>query len=210
MTGHDQRESAGWAGAPCRSSSRTRTCPARTDLSLSLDVLSQARLKPGDLIEIFRPGYEYWALYVGDGYMVHLAPPGEIAGAGAASFMSALEDKAIVKKELLSVVAGTDRYHVNNKHDDKYSLLPPSKIVQRAEELVGWEVPYSLTSANCENFVNEMRYGVPCSNQVTPVLMAVGGTAVVLGVGVVLAGFAWFSRDGSQPGGKSSDSKESS
>ncbi|KAK2100279.1 hypothetical protein P7K49_021627 [Saguinus oedipus] len=30
---------------------------------------------PGDLIEIFRIGYEHWALYVGDGYVIHLAPP---------------------------------------------------------------------------------------------------------------------------------------
>ena len=92
----------------------------------------------------------------------------EIAGAGAASLMSALADKAIVKKELLSVVAGTDEYHVNNKHDDKYSPLPPSKIVQRAEELVGQEVLYKLTSDNCEHFVNELRYGVSRSDQVRP------------------------------------------
>lgn len=49
--------------------------PARTDLSLSLDFLSQAKLTPGDLIEIFRLGYAHWAVYVGDGYVVHLAPP---------------------------------------------------------------------------------------------------------------------------------------
>lgn len=80
--------------------------------------------------------------------------------------MSALTDKAIVKKELLYDVAGRDRYHVNNKHDDKYSPLPPNKIVQRAEELVGQEVPYKLTSENCEHFVNELRYGVSRSDQV--------------------------------------------
>ncbi|KAM5224710.1 phospholipase A and acyltransferase 3-like isoform 1-T1 [Hipposideros larvatus] len=123
--------------------------------------------KPGDLIEIFRFGYEHWAIYVGNGYVVHLAPPSEIAGAGAASVMSALTDKAKVKKERLSVVAGTDKYRVNNKHDDEYSPLPPSKIVQRAESLVGQEVLYKLTSKNCEHFVNRLRYGVPRSDQVT-------------------------------------------
>ncbi|XP_053515012.1 phospholipase A and acyltransferase 4 [Artibeus jamaicensis] len=30
---------------------------------------------PGDLIEIFRSGFQHWALYVGGGYVVHLAPP---------------------------------------------------------------------------------------------------------------------------------------
>uniref|UniRef100_A0A5F9C7C7 Phospholipase A and acyltransferase 3 n=1 Tax=Oryctolagus cuniculus TaxID=9986 RepID=A0A5F9C7C7_RABIT len=122
--------------------------------------------KPGDLIEIFRPFYRHWAIYVGDGYVVHLAPPSEVAGAGAASIMSALTDKAIVKKELLYDVAGRDKYQVNNKHDDKYTPLPASKIIQRAEELVGQEVLYKLTSENCEHFVNELRYGVPRSDQV--------------------------------------------
>lgn len=93
---------------------------------------------------------------------------GEIAGAGVASVMSALADKAIVKKELLYDVAGRDKYQVNNKHDDKYPPLPPSKIVQRAEERVGQEVLYKLTSENCEHFVNELRYGVSRSDQVRP------------------------------------------
>ncbi|XP_021781319.1 phospholipase A and acyltransferase 2 isoform X1 [Papio anubis] len=125
-------------------------------------------LRPGDLIEISRFGYEHWAIYVGHGYVVHLAPPSEIAGAGAASVLSALTNKAIVKKELLSAVAGSDNYRVNNKHDDKYRPLPCNKIVKRAEELVGQELPYSLTSDNCEHFVNHLRYGVSRSDQDPP------------------------------------------
>uniref|UniRef100_A0A8C9H768 Phospholipase A and acyltransferase 2 n=1 Tax=Piliocolobus tephrosceles TaxID=591936 RepID=A0A8C9H768_9PRIM len=123
-------------------------------------------LRPGDLIEISRFGYEHWAIYVGHGFVVHLAPPSEIAGAGAASVLSALTNKAIVKKELLSAVAGRDNYRVNNKHDDRYRPLPSNKIVKQAEELVGQELPYSLTSDNCEHFVNQLRYGVSRSDQV--------------------------------------------
>ncbi|KAL6085878.1 hypothetical protein STEG23_033769 [Scotinomys teguina] len=126
---------------------------------------SKPEPKPGDLIEIFRPMYSHWAIYVGDGYVIHLAPPSEFAGAGAASIMSALTDKAIVKKELLCDVAGRDKYKVNNKHDSQYTPLPPSKIIQIAEELVGKEVLYKLTSENCEHFVNEIRYGVARSDQ---------------------------------------------
>ncbi|XP_074087323.1 phospholipase A and acyltransferase 3-like isoform X1 [Macrotis lagotis] len=125
----------------------------------------QPEPKPGDLIEIFRPLYCHWAVYVGDGYVVHLAPPSEYAGAGASSIMSALTDRATVKKELLCVVVGNDKYRVNNKHDNKYPPLPPSKIVQRALEEVGKEVLYKLTSENCEHFVNELRYGIPRSDQ---------------------------------------------
>lgn len=87
--------------------------------------------------------------------------------------MSALADKAIVKKELLYDVAGRDKYHVNNKHDNEYSPLPLSKIIQRAEELVGREVLYKLTSENCEHFVNELRYGVSRSDQVRPLSVSV-------------------------------------
>ncbi|ELK24407.1 Group XVI phospholipase A2 [Myotis davidii] len=147
--------------------------PETTNLSLSLVFHSQAEPKPGDLIEILRPGYQHWALYVGDGYMVHLAPPGS--------------GRAIVKKELLSKVAGKDMYRVNNKHDRKYLPLPPSKIVRRAEEMVGREMLYKLTSDNCEHFVNELRYGVHRSDQVTEAVVA-GGVAVgILGVGLAIA-----------------------
>ncbi|XP_012521122.1 PREDICTED: HRAS-like suppressor 2 [Propithecus coquereli] len=144
--------------------------------------MALARPKLGDLIEIFRFGYEHWAIYVGDGYVVHLAPPSEIAVAGASSVLSALTNKAIVKKELLSVVAGGDEYQVNNKHDDKYPPLPSNKIVRRAEEMVGRVLHYSLTRDNCEHFVNELRYGVSRSDQVTDAVTTAGVTIGVLGV----------------------------
>ncbi|XP_041578465.1 phospholipase A and acyltransferase 3-like isoform X1 [Vulpes lagopus] len=82
--------------------------------------------------------------------------------------MSTLTEKAVVKKELLYDVVGRDKYQINNKHNDKYSPLPPSKIVQRAEELVGQALPYSLPCENCEDFVNKLLCGVTQSNQVRP------------------------------------------
>ncbi|XP_076404784.1 phospholipase A and acyltransferase 1 isoform X2 [Peromyscus maniculatus bairdii] len=30
--------------------------------------------RPADLIEVFRPGYQHWALYLGDGYVINIAP----------------------------------------------------------------------------------------------------------------------------------------
>ncbi|EPY86809.1 atlastin-3 [Camelus ferus] len=161
-------------------------------------VLEQPEPQLGDLIEIFRPFYRHWAIYVGNGYVVHLAPPSEIPGAGAASVMSALTDKAIVKKELLYDVAGTDQYRVNNKHDGRYPPLPPSKIVQRAEELVGQEVLYKLTSENCEHFVNELRYGIARSDQVCPrcVRLPSNRTASSADLGICRggAGLGWRQR----------------
>ncbi|XP_040112034.1 phospholipase A and acyltransferase 3-like [Oryx dammah] len=149
----------------------------------------------GDLIEIFRPFYRHWAVYVGGGYVVHLAPSSEIPGAGGASIMSAVADRAIVKKERLRDVVGSDPYRVNNKHDDKYDPFPPSKIIQRAEELVGQEFCYSLTSQNCEHFANELRYGIHRSDQVRDAVTA----ATISGVGLIaLFAGAIFSRNKKQ------------
>ncbi|MXQ90703.1 hypothetical protein E5288_WYG016024 [Bos mutus] len=149
----------------------------------------------GDLIEIVRGPYSHWAVYVGGGYVVHLAPLSEIAGAGGASIMSAVADRAIVKKERLCDVVGRDPYRVNNKHDDKYNPFPPSKIVQWAEELVGRELCYSLTSKNCEHFVNELRYGVSRSDQVRDAVTA----ATISGVGLIaLSAGVMFSRNKKQ------------
>lgn len=38
---------------------------------------SLADPQPGDLIEIFRPAYQHWALYLGDGYIINLTPVGQ-------------------------------------------------------------------------------------------------------------------------------------
>lgn len=51
--------------------------PVRADLCLYLVSLLQAKPRPGDLIEIFCLGYEHWAIYVGNGYVVHLAVEGK-------------------------------------------------------------------------------------------------------------------------------------
>uniref|UniRef100_A0A8C5Z076 LRAT domain-containing protein n=1 Tax=Marmota marmota marmota TaxID=9994 RepID=A0A8C5Z076_MARMA len=119
--------------------------------------------KRGDLIEIFCGGFEHWAIYVGKGYVVHLASPSN----GVNSF-TVLGDTAIVTKELLSVVAGGDAYRINNKNNEEYDPLPPQKVVQQAEKMVGKEVSYSVTSNNCEHFVNALRYRVSRSDQVCP------------------------------------------
>ncbi|XP_030426595.1 phospholipase A and acyltransferase 3-like [Gopherus evgoodei] len=129
---------------------------------------------PGDLIEISRFGYKHWALYVGNGYVIHLAQPSEYAGAGASSIMSVLTDQAVVKRERLREVAGGDRYQVNNKYDGRCSPLPVSKILMEAESLVGQKMQYSITSENCEHFVTKLRYGQPMCDQVRDTMLTVG------------------------------------
>ncbi|KAK7137834.1 hypothetical protein R3I94_013470 [Phoxinus phoxinus] len=134
--------------------------------------------EPGDLIEIFRRTYQHWAIYVGDGFVIHLAPPSEHAQAGAYSMMSVVCDKATVKKEELYEVVGNDEYRINNLLDDKYEPHPICAILRDAEDYLGRELPYCVFRGNCEHFVTELRYGKPHSRQVRK--------AVEIGVGVGL------------------------
>uniref|UniRef100_A0A8C3IGY2 LRAT domain-containing protein n=1 Tax=Chrysemys picta bellii TaxID=8478 RepID=A0A8C3IGY2_CHRPI len=128
--------------------------------------LKRVEPKPGDLIEISRFGYRHWALYVGYGYVIHLAPPSEFTKTGFSSLMSVVADKAVVRKEPLWAVVKGDDYRVNNKHDGKLPRRSVDQIIQEAESLVGKTMPYSVTSENCEHFVTKLRYGVARSDQV--------------------------------------------
>uniref|UniRef100_A0A670YS33 LRAT domain-containing protein n=1 Tax=Pseudonaja textilis TaxID=8673 RepID=A0A670YS33_PSETE len=112
---------------------------------------------PGDIIEIFRSSCQHWALYLGEQKVVHLITECKYFNPWS---------QVCVKKDWLEDVVRKDRYQVNNKHDETHPPLPLSKILWQAEELVGKEMPYSLSSQNCENFVMELRYGPEISEQV--------------------------------------------
>ncbi|XP_069026588.1 phospholipase A and acyltransferase 3-like [Embiotoca jacksoni] len=150
--------------------------------------------EPGDLIEIFRGTYQHWALYIGDGFVVHLAPPSEVPGAGTSSVMSVLTEKAIVKKEELWDVVGPNEWKINNSLDNKYKPRPVNVIVREACELVGNELPYCIIRGNCEHFANELRYGKAESRQVRKAgeVALAAGMAAVLGLGFVALAGALF------------------
>ncbi|XP_017545608.1 phospholipase A and acyltransferase 3-like [Pygocentrus nattereri] len=141
--------------------------------------------EPGDLIEIFRGAYQHWAIYIGDGYVIHLAPPSEYAQAGACSMMSIVCNKAIVKKEQLWDVVGDDKYAINNLMDKKYEPRPVNAILQDAHSLLRQELPYCVFRGNCEHFVTELRYGKPESRQVRETVevgVGIGILAIAVGV----------------------------
>lgn len=81
--------------------------------------------------------------------------------------MSVLTEKAIVKKEELWNVAGTNKWKINNSLDKKYEPRSCHKIVNEACALEGQECPYSVITGNCEHFVTEIRYGKAESRQVS-------------------------------------------
>uniref|UniRef100_A0A8C5FKB9 LRAT domain-containing protein n=1 Tax=Gadus morhua TaxID=8049 RepID=A0A8C5FKB9_GADMO len=116
--------------------------------------------QPGDLIEIFRGSYQHWAVYIGDGFVVHLNP-----GAGAYSMMSIVCDRALVARAGFWEVVGTDEWRINNILDDQCEPRRADLVVQEARRLVGAELPYSVFQSNCEHFATELRYGKAQSRQ---------------------------------------------
>uniref|UniRef100_A0A8C9D3W0 LRAT domain-containing protein n=1 Tax=Panthera leo TaxID=9689 RepID=A0A8C9D3W0_PANLE len=120
--------------------------------------------RPGDLIEIFRIGYEHWAIYVEDDCVVHLAPPSEEFEAGSIS--SIFSNRAVVKYSRLEDVLHGCSWKINNKLDATYLPLPVDKIIRRTKKMINKMVQYSLIDRNCEHFVNDLRYGVSRSQQV--------------------------------------------
>uniref|UniRef100_A0A8B9KUB8 LRAT domain-containing protein n=1 Tax=Astyanax mexicanus TaxID=7994 RepID=A0A8B9KUB8_ASTMX len=124
--------------------------------------------QPGDLIEIFRPAYQHWALYLGDGYIINLTPVDESQAAAMSSVKSVFSRKAVVRMQLLKDVVGGDTFRVNNKYDDNHTPLPVSEIIHRAQILIDQEVSYDLLGSNCEHFVTLLRYGEGVSEQVCP------------------------------------------
>uniref|UniRef100_A0AAQ4QRN1 LRAT domain-containing protein n=1 Tax=Gasterosteus aculeatus aculeatus TaxID=481459 RepID=A0AAQ4QRN1_GASAC len=145
----------------------------------------------GDLIEIFRGTYQHWAVYVGEGFVVHLSPPSEVAGAGANRFMSVVADKAMVSKDELWSVVGDSEWNINNSLDKKYEPRRPDDIVREACAMVGHVLPYCVFSQNCEHLVNELRYGKAESRQVRKagLMVLLGGVAAA----VLLGGAAYLS-----------------
>ncbi|KAA0707350.1 Phospholipid-metabolizing enzyme A-C1 [Triplophysa tibetana] len=123
--------------------------------------------QPGDLIEIFRPAYQHWALYLGDD---------ESQAAAVSSVKSVFSRKAVVRMQLLKEVVGGDSYRINNKYDDNHTPLPVSEIIQRAQRLIGQEVSYDLLGSNCEHFVTLLRYGEAVSEQAS---RAIGAMSLV-------------------------------
>ncbi|NWR98192.1 HRSL1 enzyme, partial [Motacilla alba] len=120
--------------------------------------------QPGDLIEIDRPLYQHWAIYVGDGYIVHVTDEGASSVWLCSSSIRATRAK--VKKQLLEVVVGNHKWRVNNRYDRSRTPLPVEEIIWRAELCIDREVPYNVLDSNCEHFVTMLRYGEGESEQV--------------------------------------------
>ncbi|NXK03742.1 HRSL1 enzyme, partial [Herpetotheres cachinnans] len=146
--------------------------------------------QPGDLIEIFRPAYQHWVLYLGDGYVISVTPIEEGPPATFASAKSVFSRKARVRMQLLKDVVGNDTYRINNKYDSTYAPLPVKKIIRRAESYIDQEVSYDVFSSNCEHFVTQLRYGEGVSDQARRAVGTIGIVTAAAGA-FSLLGLAW-------------------
>uniref|UniRef100_A0A8C4N8H9 Retinoic acid receptor responder 3 n=1 Tax=Eptatretus burgeri TaxID=7764 RepID=A0A8C4N8H9_EPTBU len=146
--------------------------------------------QPGDLIEIFRPSgvYEHWAIYIGNGDVIHVAANGLGLASSSASFASAFGGTPTVKKEKLKIVVGDNSYQINNKYDHKYRPLPAKEIVEAALSRVGQKVDYDVFTNNCEHFVTLLRYGEPDSEQATQAEQMIGFVVAATPVVAVILG----------------------
>uniref|UniRef100_A0A674G760 LRAT domain-containing protein n=1 Tax=Taeniopygia guttata TaxID=59729 RepID=A0A674G760_TAEGU len=143
--------------------------------------------QPGDLIEVDRTGYQHWALYVGNGYVIHVTDEG--ASSLSASSRTILSRKAMAKKQLLKDVVGNDKWHVNNKYDCHRIPFPMEEIIRRAQRQINKEVPYRLFLKNCEHFVTMLRYGEGVSDQGKKALQNLNSISSAVSAGIGAASF---------------------
>ncbi|XP_059147866.1 phospholipase A and acyltransferase 3-like isoform X1 [Physella acuta] len=154
-----------------------------------------ASLKPGDIVKFHRGVYFHFALYIGNGKVIHLTAPdncpgvsGSIHSRNVASMASVPVDKALVAEEdFFEVANGNKAYKANKEEWNSFDL---ETVLKKAKQSLG-ETKYNLLTRNCEHFVNEVKYGRKQSDQVNEGIsvttgllgaLAAVGAAVVTGV----------------------------
>ncbi|XP_062281731.1 phospholipase A and acyltransferase 2-like [Scomber scombrus] len=158
-----------------------------------------AQLELGDLIEIFRDGYQHWAVYVGDGYIVELVAIGT-GSVGVSSTISGTLVRGQVRKEKLQVVVEKDKWEKNNtKHlssDNKLRPRQKHEIVKEALSRVGM-TEYSVSKWNCEHFATLCRYGKAVSLQVMKAVNTVAAAGISGFLGSLASGTMFSAVPGS-------------
>ncbi|XP_067660241.1 phospholipase A and acyltransferase 3-like [Haliotis asinina] len=116
-------------------------------------------LEPGDQVEFKGPHFNHWAVYIGDGFVIHLT--------SADGQSSSKTDKAIIRQDKIGDAANNRKMTKNNGKGEKYGLRPFSKseIVERAKSQLGRK-GYNLIARNCEHFVSWCCYDFEISDQV--------------------------------------------
>ena len=145
--------------------------------------MSSHGFEEGDLIEFKnRWGYNHWAVYVGNGEIVHYAPT-RACGTKAEIICEYLDDYIRRKSSKLSY--GKKELGVLDGllHDEIYN---GKEVARRALSKVG-EEGYDLVFKNCEHFAKWCKYDTPISEQVEDKVKRgtiVAGLAAGAGAGI--------------------------
>ncbi|XP_071011857.1 phospholipase A and acyltransferase 4-like [Oncorhynchus clarkii lewisi] len=150
-------------------------------------------MKIGDMIEITRGTYNHWALYIGNGKVIHVVTPD---GSGVLTAFSSsspsVSCKGMIIIDTLKAVADGNPYKINNYLDNKYKPRRTDVIMEDVDILKGRTIKYGLLGRNCEHFVTFLRYGKSKSKQADDFLKnlfiasgLLGGVAVVAAVASV-------------------------
>ncbi|XP_055718330.1 phospholipase A and acyltransferase 4-like [Salvelinus fontinalis] len=122
----------------------------------------------GDMIEINRGAYKHWALYIGNGEVIHVVTPdgpSRVAFCSVSSSSGSLSCKGTITIETLKDVASRNTYKINNYLDDEYKPRPTDVIIKEVDKMRGRTIKYGLLGNNCEHFVTFLRYGKSNSQQ---------------------------------------------
>ena len=124
----------------------------------------------GDLIEVDQTLYSDWAIYVGDGDVVHIVGEDDQEFLPESGF-------GYVKVKSLQSLGGDSFVRVNNKEvpakERSLTPLDPDKVVAKALSMVGSKVEYNMLTRNNEHYLTEWKYGQPWSDQVSGTLLLI-------------------------------------
>ncbi|XP_040904871.1 phospholipase A and acyltransferase 4-like [Toxotes jaculatrix] len=145
--------------------------------------------QPGDLIEIFRAGYQHWGVCVGDGDIVHFVNPNCLpSSSGLQSVLLGWVCRGEVRKGKLKEVVRDSRWQINNKLDKTYRPRPTQQIVKDALSFVGEKALFCVHLRNCEHFATKLRYGKAVSWQVIKAVAEAVFVAGAAAAGAAIAG----------------------
>ncbi|KAK6313726.1 hypothetical protein J4Q44_G00151850 [Coregonus suidteri] len=121
------------------------------------------------MIEINRGTYKHWALYIGNGEVIHLVTPdgpSRVAFCSVSSSSGSLSCKGTITIQTLKDVAAGNTYKIINYWDGKYKPRRADVIMEEVDKMRGRTIKYDLLGRNCEHFVTFLRYGESESKQV--------------------------------------------
>lgn len=114
----------------------------------------------GDVIEIDRTLYSHWAVYIGDGKVIHVC---------GQNTKNTANSEAQIVEDTLQNVAGASLVRVNNKEvpalQRNLTALHPKLVVENAKQCLQQKVTHNVMSVMAEQFVTACKYGSGWSDQ---------------------------------------------